>query len=236
MFPPRQLLSLISRLLLVIFLFIGANACQNGGPQLNQYPFYEPHHLANANQFSSWWQTVKTHREQANARSLCITQPATCQGKLRSYGHVIHEARALSRTEQIELTHHYINRTNYEEDKVIRHYDHKGDQKGVTRSSWKTLYDFLLNGGDCEDYATAKYFMLKDLGFGASDMRVVVTYSNKLFGYHAIVAVRQPDASIWLLDSEYPIKKTSHMGYRYIYAMNEHTVWDHRKDFISAVE
>ncbi len=118
----------------------------------------------------------------------------------------------------------------------MRHYDHKGHQKGVTRSSWKTLYDFLINGGDCEDYATAKYFMLKKLGFNSSDMRIVVVYSEKLFGYHAVVAVRQPDDSIWLLDSEYPIKKRSHMGYRYIYAMNENNVWDHRNDFLETIK
>ena len=33
--------------------------------------------------------------------------------------------------------------------------------------------------------------------------------------------------------TEYPIKKSSHMGYRYIYAMNENTVWDHRRALIS---
>ena len=91
------------------------------------------------------------------------------------------------------------------------------------------VYDFLIEGGDCEDYATAKYFMLVELGIEVSDLRVVVTYSDKLFGYHAVLALRQPDNSIWLLDSNYPIKKNSHMGYRWIYAMNEQAVWDHRK-------
>ena len=219
------------RLWVTITITTMLNGCQSHS-QLNQYPFFEPHRLTDAEQFSSWWNTLNKHQEQAEALSRCQTKPADCQGKLRSYGHVIKEAKNLNRTEQLELIHHYINGTKYDEDKVTHHYDQESDKKQVTRSSWKTLYNFLLKGGDCEDYATAKYFMLRELGFANSDLRVVVTYSTKLFGYHAVVAVRQPDNSIWLLDSEYPIKKNSHMGYRYVYAMNEQTVWDHRDDFV----
>ena len=232
-FSQEHLLSDTARgLWVTIAIAAMLNGCQSHS-QLNQYPFFEPHRLTDAEQFLSWWNTLNKHQEQAEALSRCQTQPADCQGKLRSYGHVIKEAKNLNRTEQLELIHHYINGTKYDEDQVTHHYDQESNKKQVTRSSWKTLYDFLLNGGDCEDYATAKYFMLRELGFANSDLRVVVTYSTKLFGYHAVVAVRQPDDSIWLLDSEYPIKKNSHMGYRYVYAMNEQTVWDHRDDFVS---
>ena len=173
------------------------------------------------------------HQQQKSNFHKCMIEPFSCEGKLRSYSHIIEQAKNLSREDQIELVHRYINRTPYDDDKVIRHYDHEGSQIGVTRTSWKTLYDFLIEGGDCEDYATAKYFMLVGLGIKVSDLRVVVTYSDKLFGYHAVLALRQPDNSIWLLDSNYPIKKNSHMGYRWIYAMNEQAVWDHRKDYLS---
>ena len=207
-------------------LFLGA--CQTSS-QLNQYPFFESNQLSKAYDFSSWWEVVVKHEQQKSNFQKCKIEPFSCQGKLRSYSHIIEQAKNLSREDQIELVHRYINRTPYDDDKVIRHYDQEGTQIGVTRTSWKTLYDFLIEGGDCEDYATAKYFMLVELGIEVSDLRVVVTYSNKLFGYHAVLALRQPDNSIWLLDSNYPIKKNSHMGYRWIYAMNEQAVWDHRK-------
>ncbi len=36
---------------------------------------------------------------------------------------------------------------------------------------WASRGEFLAQGGgDCEDYAIAKYFTLKDLGFSSSDM------------------------------------------------------------------
>ena len=207
-------------------LFLGA--CQTSS-QLNQYPFFESNQLSKAYDFSSWWEVVVKHEQQKSNFQKGKIEPFSCQGKLRSYSHIIEQAKNLSREDQIELVHRYINRTPYDDDKVIRHYDQEGTQIGVTRTSWKTLYDFLIEGGDCEDYATAKYFMLVELGIKVSDLRVVVTYSDKLFGYHAVLALRQPDNSIWLLDSNYPIKKNSHMGYRWIYAMNEQAVWDHRK-------
>ena len=202
-------------------------ACQTSS-QLNQYPFFESHQLSNAYDFSSWWEVVVKHEQQKSNFHKCKIDPFSCEGKLRSYSHIIEQAKNLSREDQIELVHRYINRTPYDDDKVIRHYDQEGSQIGVTRTSWKTLYDFLIEGGDCEDYATAKYFMLVELGIKVPDLRVVVTYSDKLFGYHAVLALRQPDNSIWLLDSNYPIKKNSHMGYRWIYAMNDQAVWDHR--------
>ena len=209
-------------------LFLGA--CQTSS-QLNQYPFFESNQLSKAYDFSSWWEVVVKHEQQKSNFQKCKIEPFSCQGKLRSYSHIIEQAKNLSREDQIELVHRYINRTPYDDDKVIRHYDQEGSQIGVTRTSWKTLYDFLIEGGDCEDYATAKYFMLVELGIKVSDLRVVVTYSDKLFGYHAVLALRQPDNSIWLLDSNYPIKKNSHMGYRWIYAMNEQAVWDHRNGY-----
>ena len=236
----KLVLQMLSRPLLDIrfllcssLLFLGA--CQTSS-QLNQYPFFESHQLSEAYDFSSWWDVVVKHQQQKSNFHKCMIEPFSCEGKLRSYSHIIEQAKNLSREDQIELVHRYINRTPYDVDKVIRHYDHEGSQIGVTRNSWKTLYDFLIEGGDCEDYATAKYFMLVGLGIKVSDLRVVVTYSDKLFGYHAVLALRQPDNSIWLLDSNYPIKKNSHMGYRWIYAMNEQAVWDHRKDYLSTIE
>ena len=39
---------------------------------------------------------------------------------------------------------------------------------------WETPAEFFQKSGDCEDFAIAKYFALRDLGFPASQMRIVV--------------------------------------------------------------
>ena len=61
-------------------------------------------------------------------------------------------------------------------------------------------------------------------------MRVVVTYETKLRGYHAVLAYRWPDNEVWLLESDNHIRKRSHSGYRYVYAVNEQGIWDYRED------
>ncbi len=95
------------------------------------------------------------------------------------------------------------------------------------RSKWTTLLEFLRRGGDCEDYATAKYFLLRELGFPVDDLRVLVSYDRKVRGYHAVLAVKRPDDSVWFLESNGSIIRGRHRGYHYIFAVNEKSVWDH---------
>lgn len=188
-------------------------------------------YLAAASEFASWSSTLERHQEQQLSLYACPAQPKSCRGRLRSFHRVLEKSKPLEREEQIELVQFYINRTRYDDDHPQRIFDHNGKKVGVQRNHWSTLYDFLIKGGDCEDYAAAKYFMLRELGFAPSDMRVVVTYERRLRGYHAVLAVQQPNGAVWLLDSDNRIRKKSHRGYRYIYAMNEDSVWDHRADF-----
>ncbi|MFT7860462.1 MAG: transglutaminase-like cysteine peptidase [Sulfurimonas sp.] len=46
---------------------------------------------------------------------------------------------------------------------------------------WATLYEFVgKNGGDCEDYTIAKYYILKELGIDPKKMKFVyVIYKNR---------------------------------------------------------
>ncbi len=198
----------------------------------NEYPFAAvDDYLAPAQAFSSWAGVLEKHTRQHPQLLACADEPKACRGRLRSYHRMFEKAAALTDEEQISLTHFYINRVKYDDDHPQRLYDDHGKKVGVQRNHFSTLYDFLVGGGDCEDYASAKYFMLRELGFPAQDMRIVVTYERKLRGYHAVLAMRRPDGAIWLLDSDNMIRKRSHRGYRYVYAMNEHSVWDHREDY-----
>ena len=90
-----------------------------------------------------------------------------------------------------------------------------------------TLFEFAKRGGDCEDYAAAKYFLLRQLGIPADDLRIVIIRERRHRAYHAVLAVRQPAGAIWLLESNNVIAKDPHRGYRFVYAVNEKSVWDH---------
>lgn len=54
------------------------------------------------------------------------------------------------------------------------------DLYGV-KDYWATLYEFVgKNGGDCEDYTIAKYYILKELGVNPHKMKFVyVIYKNR---------------------------------------------------------
>jgi predicted transglutaminase-like cysteine proteinase len=198
----------------------------------NQYPFEAPQdYLTVATDFTPWADALSRHESQRAALFSCSEGTKKCRGRLRSFNRMVTKAQGLSAREKVYLVNTYINRTNYDTDHPKRLYDEDGKKIGVTRNQWATLYEFLTDRGDCEDYATAKYFMLRELGVRAEDMKVVVTYERKLRGYHAVLALRLDGGAIWLLESDNQIRKKYHGGYRYVYAMNEYSVWDHRDDY-----
>jgi predicted transglutaminase-like cysteine proteinase len=53
---------------------------------------------------------------------------------------------------------------------------------------WPTpLMTFAANAGDCKDYAVAKFIALRELGFSAADLRIVIVRASA--EYHALTAV-----------------------------------------------
>lgn len=54
---------------------------------------------------------------------------------------------------------------------------------------WATPIEFIgVNGGDCEDFAIAKYFSLLELGIADEKMRITMVKSLTLNQYHMVVA------------------------------------------------
>jgi predicted transglutaminase-like cysteine proteinase len=68
---------------------------------------------------------------------------------------------------------------------------------------WATPAEFLSsNGGDCEDYAIAKYFLLKELGVPVSRLRMVYARTWRSNVAHMVLAYyAAPGAEPLILDS-----------------------------------
>jgi predicted transglutaminase-like cysteine proteinase len=68
---------------------------------------------------------------------------------------------------------------------------------------WATPAEFLAsNGGDCEDFAIAKYFTLKELGVPVSRLRLVYARTWKSNGAHMVLAYyAAPGAEPLIMDS-----------------------------------
>ena len=197
-----------------------------------RYDFNDEDYLAPASAMSSWQALLDRYAEQRDDLLNCVS-PRGCKGRLKSFNRILRKARGLSERDQLHLVNFYINRNDYDEDRIRRERDEEGRRR-VMRTEWVTLYEFLSKDGDCEDYATSKYFMLRELGYEPSRLRVVVAHVRRPRGYHAVLAVEQTDGSVWLLDSDNTIRKTSHGEYRFVYAVNEESIWDHRDDYIGA--
>jgi predicted transglutaminase-like cysteine proteinase len=70
-------------------------------------------------------------------------------------------------------------------------------QYGV-RDLWASpLMTFASGAGDCEDYAIAKYVALREAGFGAADLRLVIVHDHVANEDHAVAAVRHEGR--WLI-------------------------------------
>ena len=69
--------------------------------------------------------------------------------------------------------------------------------------------------------------MLRDLGFVADDLRVVISWDRKMRAYHAVVAVNM-DGRALLMETDDTIRRPrEHREYRFVFAINEIGMWDH---------
>ena len=95
---------------------------------------------------------------------------------------------------------------------------------------WAVPAQFLKKSGDCEDYAIAKYFTLKELGFPPEDMRIVVLRDTIRNLAHAVLVVYL-DGEAYVLDNLSNVVQP-HMrlrNYTPQYSVNENGRWTHIK-------
>ncbi|MBQ7738816.1 MAG: transglutaminase-like cysteine peptidase [Desulfovibrionaceae bacterium] len=95
---------------------------------------------------------------------------------------------------------------------------------------WAIPAEFLEKSGDCEDYAIIKYFTLKELGFPADKMRIVVLRDTVRNLAHAILAVYW-DGEIYVLDnlSSAVLAHKHFKHYLPQYSVNETARWAHMR-------
>ena len=91
---------------------------------------------------------------------------------------------------------------------------------------WAGPDEFFARGGDCEDYAIAKYYSLRALGFAASDLRITVLRDDQRQLLHAVLAVRY-NGRFRVLDSlsRRIVTWFKLPQYRVIYSVNEESFW-----------
>lgn len=104
-----------------------------------------------------------------------------------------------------------------------------GDDKNWGRSDyWETPVEFLTRGGDCEDFAIAKYASLRALGVPESLLRIAVVRDTQKGIPHAILIV-YTDQGPMVLDNQ--IKNMTRAStishYKPIFSINRSAWWVH---------
>lgn len=94
---------------------------------------------------------------------------------------------------------------------------------------WATPAESVAsNGGDCEDFAIAKYFLLKELGVPISKLRMTYVKATKLNQAHMVLAYYpRPDAEPLVLDNlEDAVRPASQRSDLIpVYSFNDEEVW-----------
>ncbi|MGE6981025.1 cysteine protease LapG [Kluyvera intermedia] len=94
---------------------------------------------------------------------------------------------------------------------------------------WATPVEALRKGaGDCEDYALAKYFTLRELGVPASQLRITYVKALQLNQAHMVVTwYATPDAIPLVLDNLKPaiLPATARSDLLPVYSFNGEGLW-----------
>ena len=123
------------------------------------------------------------------------------------------------RAGQITSINDYCNAVPYASDRVA---------EGAP-DYWARPGDFFRKGGDCEDYAIAKFVSLRRLGFTDQRLRVVVVFDRVRQTQHALAAVYLAGTA-FILDNQDTIVRDHRTVKRYIpiCSFNQASLWVHR--------
>jgi predicted transglutaminase-like cysteine proteinase len=190
------------------------------------YSFDDSGYLGPAELMPSWRETLARQDAESHVLAGCLAGEA-CPRAYEGLRYLLTKAADLPESRQIHLVNHYVNRKRYRNDRSLEVVTAPGADPVKFRSRWATVDEFVVRGGDCEDYATTKYFLLRQLGVPSERMRVAVVYDRAARGYHAVLALRRAtDGVVLLLDSDGVFRTGLRHSYRFVYSMNETAIWD----------
>ena len=122
--------------------------------------------------------------------------------------------------QHLPAVNHHVNKVSYVEDWANYH----------ERDYWATPGEFFGNGGDCEDYAIAKYLLLRELGIDPNAMRIVVVMDQFRDTAHAVLAIYVGN-DILVLDNLSRVIEPHELVDKYVpvYSLNENHAWLHTR-------
>lgn len=177
---------------------------------------------SNLNQFTRWTSVLARAAEEAarlEAGDCRFAGTAACS--YQEWLQFLDGLRGLSKWQQLVAVNEYMNMRTYISD----------EKNWRTQDHWATPGEFLARSGDCEDFAIAKFFSLKHLGWTDDELRVAAVKDGKLGVGHAVL-VAYSGGKTWLLDNQLSDVTDLNMVRHYepVYSINESHWWLHKKN------
>ena len=211
----RTLRSLSPHIVASALLWASLHTCPVSANNLASYDFERNDQLAETSDYAPWVDLLRRQSAEQAELNACVADIARCPVYLRGYRSVMLAAAQMRRADQLQLVNRFINRRSWR-------------NQNSWDSHWQPLGTFLRQGGNCKDFAAAKYFMLRALGFSPNEMRVVVAREVGRMSHHALLAVRN-GSKPQLFDADNLVySATSHRDYDFQYSVNETGLWDHK--------
>lgn len=137
----------------------------------------------------------------------------------RAWSELVTALRPLVPTAQLQRVTTALNATAYVNDRA---------NWGVT-DYWQTPAEFLARGGDCEDFAIAKYLALREAGWAAEALRIAVVTDERRNVAHAVL-IASHAGKAWVLDNlnDDVIETRAVHHYRPVFSVSETAWWWHR--------
>jgi predicted transglutaminase-like cysteine proteinase len=169
--------------------------------------------------FTKWDGVVaRTDREARNAGAPCRSEAPGQVCVAQEWRDFVAELSALPLRQRIARANEVLNRVRYVSATANWHDpDH-----------WETPYEFLARGGQCQDYAIAKFMALAESGVPQAALRFVVVHDLKTALDHAVTVVYVDGEALVLDNQVRQVVPASHLR-RYVpyYSINRTGWWYH---------
>lgn len=142
------------------------------------------------------------------------------QQRINEWAALLKNPPPASVQQKLTLVNQFFNsRMDFRDDSVVWH----------QQDYWATPIEFLRKGaGDCEDYAIAKYFTLREMGVPANQLRITYVKALTLNQAHMVVTwYSTPDAIPLVLDNLKTaiLPATQRTDLLPVYAFNGEGLW-----------
>jgi predicted transglutaminase-like cysteine proteinase len=174
-------------------------------------------HSTNLTAFTKWDGVVaRVERERADGAAICTAAPAGGPCVAERWASFVAELKRLPLRERVIRANSMLNTIPYVPAQANWHDpDH-----------WETPYEFLARGGQCQDYAIAKFMALEQSGVPQEALRLAVVRDTAKGLDHAVTIVYVDGAALVLDNQNQAVVPASpHGRYRPYYSINRAGWW-----------